>query len=257
LEETWMKVWRGLALVISAVFSFAAASAAPAADRKPVRVLVYSGSTGYRHASIEPGVAAIKAMAGREGFSVTTSEDPAVFTDANLKNVDVLLLLSNSTNPKDPASEWFVGERRTALQNFVHRGGGVVGVHAASDSHYSWPWYGQMIGGHFARHPKGTPEGEVRIFDPKHPSTQGLPTFMRRVDEWYYFDDYDPRSHLLATVDPASIGEADANPNPVSWAREFEGGRVFYTALGHTPEAYQDANFLKHLAGGVRWAAKR
>ena len=80
---------------------------------------------------------------------------------------------------------------------------------------------------------------------------------MRRVDEWYYFDDYDPRMKLLVTLDPASIGEPDANPNPVSWAHEFDGGRVFYTAMGHTAESYSDANFLNHLAGGLAWVLER
>jgi type 1 glutamine amidotransferase len=227
--------------------------AAPAAAAGPPRVLLFSHSTGYRHASIGPGIAAIQGLGAREKIVIVPSEDPNVFSAEGLSGFDAIIFLSTSTDPKNPQSEWFQGPRRDALQAFVRRGGGIVGIHAASDSHYNWPWYGRMIGGHFTRHPQGTPEGTLRVVDRKHRSTRALPETMRRVDEWYYFDDYDPENHILVTLDPASIGEKDVNPNPVSWSHEFEGGRVFYTAMGHTDESYADPNFLTHLAGGLRW----
>jgi type 1 glutamine amidotransferase len=234
-----------------------AAAANPAeakdANGKP-RVLLFSHSTGYRHASIEPGVAAIKGLAAREKIDIVATEDPHVFSPDGLKDVDAIIFLSTSTDPKKPESEWFQGARREALQGFVRSGGGIVGIHAASDSHFHWPWYGRMIGGYFARHPEGTPEGTIRVTDPKHPANKRLPATIRRVDEWYYFDDYNPEMRLLVTLDPASIGAKDVNPNPVSWSHEFEGGRVFYTAMGHTNESFADRNFLDHLAGGLHWA---
>ena len=224
----------------------------------PPRVLLFSHSTGYRHASIEPGVAAIRQLGARERMTIVPSADPNVFTPEGLRGYDAIVFLSTSTDPKKPESEWFQGARRDALQAFVRRGGGVVGIHAASDSHYHWPWYGKMIGGHFAKHPPGTPAGTLKVVDRQHPATKGVAPTMRRVDEWYYFEDYNPEAKLLVTLDPASIGEKDVNPNPISWAHEFEGGRVFYTAMGHTPETYADRNFLAHLAGGLRWVtAKR
>lgn len=230
----------------------AAGDAAAAAD-KP-RVLLFSHSTGYRHASIEPGVEAIKALGGREGMEIVATEDPGVFSPGALADYDAIIFLSTSTKKDDPSSEWFQGARRDALQSFVRGGGGIVGIHAASDSHYHWPWYVDMIGGHFVSHPEGTPEGTLTVVDRGHPTTQGVDPTMRRVDEWYYFGDFDPTTNVLITLDPASIGEKDANANPVSWAHEFEGGRVFYTAMGHTAETYRDKNFLTHLAAGLRWA---
>ena len=230
------------------------------ADAKPRggdRVLIYSGSTGYRHASIEPAVAAITKLVTDQKLVPVHSEDPAVFSADGLKGVAAIVLVSTSTDPKNPESEWFRGPRAEALQAFVRSGGGIVAIHAAGDSHYHWPWYGHMIGGHFARHPQGTPTGTVTIEDDKHPSTKGLPQSVSRTDEWYYFDDYDPRSRLLATLDPQSIGEKDVNANPMSWSHEFEGGRVFYTAMGHTNESFTEPFLLKHLAGGIRWAVGR
>jgi len=247
-----MRKWLVLLAICMGISSVS--TAAPAKDP---RVLLFSHSTGYRHESIEPGAAAIQALGTREKLTIVHSEDPNVFSADGLKDYDAIIFLSTSTDPKKPESEWFQGPRRDALQAFVHRGGGIVGIHAASDSHYGWGWYQQMIGAHFAKHPPGTPEGTLTVTDKRHRANKGVTPTMRRVDEWYYFDDYDPRSTLLMTLDPQSIGEKDFNPNPVSWAREFEGGRVFYTAMGHTRETYSDPNFLNHLAGGLAWVLKR
>lgn len=229
---------------------------AEAAERQK-RVLLFSHSTGYRHASIEPGIAAIQRLGGHERVTIVPSADPNIFSAAGLRGIDAIIFLSTSTDSKRPQSEWFVGPRREALQAFVRRGGGVVGIHAASDSHYHWPWYGRLIGGRFASHPPGTPAGTIRIVDRTHRANRGLPATIRRTDEWYYFDDYNPEARLLVTLDPASIGEKDVNPNPVSWTHEFEGARVFYTAMGHTAESYAEPNFMRHLAGGLAWVLRR
>jgi type 1 glutamine amidotransferase len=220
-------------------------------------ILIYSGTTGYRHDSISAGIGALTAIARKRGLGIVASENPAVFSAGSLKRFRAIVLLSCTTDPRNPASEWLVGDRRTALQQFVHRGGGILAIHAAADSHYHWPWYGKMIGGHFARHPAGTPTGTVRVVAVGDPAVKGLAQVIRRTDEYYYFDDYDPTSTLLVTLDPASIGEADVNPNPLSWRRDVEGGRVFYTAMGHTKESYSEAWFLRHIADGLDWVLRR
>jgi uncharacterized protein len=226
-----------------------------AAPAQPSRgaILIYSGTTGYRHDSIPAGINAVTAIARKRALDVVATENPDVFSADGLKRFRAIVLLSCTTDPKKPESEWLVGDRRTALQQFVRGGGGIVAIHAAADSHYNWPWYGRLIGGHFARHPAGTPQGIVHVVDPSHPAVAGLARTERRKDEWYYFDDWDPTSHLLVTLDPVSIGEADVNPNPMSWTRKVEGGRVFYTAMGHTKESYSEPWFLNQLAGGLDW----
>jgi type 1 glutamine amidotransferase len=230
-----------------------------AAPAQPSRgaILIYSGTTGYRHDSIPAGINAVTDIARKRGLDVVASEDPSVFSTESLKRFRAIILLSCTTDPKNPASEWLVGERRNALQQFVRQGGGIVAIHAAADSHYNWPWYGRLIGGHFARHPQGTPTGTVTVVNRTHPAVAGLAKTVRRTDEWYYFDDYDPTSRLLITLDPASIGEKDINPNPVSWVREVDGGRVFYTAMGHTKESYSEPWFLRHVADGLDWVLRR
>ncbi|WP_033921625.1 ThuA domain-containing protein [Sphingomonas sp. 37zxx] len=246
-----MPLYRLVLLVLSILLLPTDAFAAPA------RVLVFSHTTGYRHASIEAGIAAFKRLGAQRDFTVIASEDPAIFSTQRLKDVDAIVFLSSTTNPADASSEWLVGDRRAALQAFVRGGGGIVGVHGAADSHLFWPWYGQMIGGWFERHPEGTPVGAVTVTDASHPANHNLAKAARRADEWYYFKDFDPRVDLLATVDSVSIGEKDINPNPVAWAHEFEGGRVFYTAMGHSDESYSEPWYLQHLAAGIDWALRR
>jgi len=241
-------------LMFACLVMLLTASAAP-----PLRgdsILIYSGTTGYRHDSIPAGIEAVTAIARGRGLAVVASEDPAIFSSAGLARFKAIVLLSTTTDPKNPASEWLAGERRTALQQFVARGGGILAIHAAADSHYHWPWYGKLIGGRFARHPTGTPTGTVRVVA-SDPAVAGLPRSIRRTDEWYYFDDFDPTSKLLITLDPTSIGEADVNPNPVSWTREVDGARVFYTAMGHTTESYSEPYFLQHIGQGLDWVLSK
>ncbi len=247
---------RRLILFLIALLVAAPAMAAPAPARAGA-ILIYSGTTGYRHESIPAGIKAVSAIAARRRLTVVASEDPSVFSADSLKRFRAIVLLSCTTDPKNPQSEWLVGDRRTALQQFVRGGGGIIAIHAAADSHYFWPWYGRMIGGHFASHPAGTPKGQVTIVAPSDPVVQGLPRSIERSDEWYYFDDYDPVSKVLVTLDPSSIGEKDINPNPVAWTRQINDGRIFYTAMGHTTESYSEPFFLQHVANGLDWVLRR
>lgn len=228
-----------------------------ASPQQPAGMLILSGTTGYRHESIPAGVEALLRLAAQRGLPVEATEDPSVFAPDHLGRFAVIVLLSATTDPKDPSSEWLSGGAGEALQQFVRRGGAVLAVHAAADSHYHWPWYGRLIGGRFERHPDGTPNGRLSLANPAHPANRSMPPSTERADEWYYFDDYDPASTLLLTLDPGSIGEPDVNPNPVAWAREVDGGRVFYTAMGHTTESYSDPYFLKQLANALDWLLER
>ncbi len=227
----------------------------PAAADIPAKgnILIFSHTTGFRHDSIPDGIAAVERIARERGLAVTKSEDPELFSKQGLQRFGIIVLLSTTTDPKNPASEWLTGDRRTALQEFVARGGGILAIHAAADSHYHWPWYTRLIGGRFEKHPPGTPRGSITAVATTHPAMRGLPSTIERVDEWYYFGDLDPTSTFLMTLDPGSIGESDANPNPMAWTRTVDGGRIFYTAMGHTRESYSEAFFLAHLANGLDW----
>jgi type 1 glutamine amidotransferase len=236
--------------------SVVAMNAPVAAAAGKAKVLIYSGSTGFRHDSIPAGVAAVKSIATRLGYDFDATEDPEIFTAEKLAAYKAIVFVSTTTDPKKPESEWFVGPKRDALVGFLEAGNGVVGLHAAADSHYHWPWYGQMIGGYFERHPKGTPQALQTFVDSKFPGTEQLPRTITRNDEWYYYKDFNPLMHVLITVDPSTIGEgeADVNPNPVAWYHDFGGGRVFYSGLGHTSESYSEPYVVDLISAGLKYA---
>ena len=119
-------------------------------------------------------------------------------------------------------------------------------MHAAADTEYDWPWYGELVGAWFQAH-AGDPAGDGRRHRPRAPVDRATcPASWTRTDEWYDFR-RDPSSsaHVLATV----------RDHPIAWCREFEGGRSWYTGMGHTQESYADASFRSHLTGGILWAA--
>ncbi len=219
------------------------------------RVLLFHRATGFVHDSIPAAVVALTRMARDRGLEPVASDDPAVF-DRPL-DYAAIVLVSTTTDPKRPESEWFVGPRRTVLQRYVEGGGGVVAIHAAADSHYGWPWYARMIGGRFAQHPPGTPEAGVTRLSQRHPAIDGLPNEFRIADEWYGFRDLSTDLDMLLTFDPQSIGAADVNPKPIAWAHRVGKGRVFYTGLGHRKENWADARVLAHVGGAIDWATDR
>lgn len=235
-------------------FVLAACSATPEEVIATPQIAVFSHTTGYRHDSIEPGIQALKQIAEERGYALTASEDPALFTKENLAPFDAIIFLSATTQPQDPASEWLQETGRKALKDFVHSGRGIVGIHAAADSHYHWPWYRQMMGAAFASHPPGTPEGRIVLTEPGDVTVRGLPASFQRHDEWYYFKDLADGLTVVAAFDPVSIGEADEGLLPLSWRHEFEGGRIFYTGMGHTSESFSEPLVLQHITAGLHWA---
>jgi type 1 glutamine amidotransferase len=218
------------------------------------RVLVFSKTTGYRHRSIPVAVAAIRRLGREHGFGVDHTEDERRFTDRRLARYDALIFLSSTGEP-------LARERhRRALRRYIGRGGGFLGIHAASDSFYGWPWYVGLVGTSFRRHAPGTPSADVVVEDRRTPATRGLPRVWRRVDEWYAFRS-DPRRrvHVLATVDERSYhprgAAAMGADHPIAWCHRYAGGRSVYTAMGHTIDSYREPLFAAHLLGAIEMAA--
>ncbi|MFD5078707.1 ThuA domain-containing protein [Streptomyces sp. NPDC058371] len=211
-------------------------------------VLVYTRTTGYRHDSIPDAVAAVRSLGAAHGFGVDASEAPGVF-EAPLDAYAAVVFLSTSGEVLTP-------EGRTRLTAYVESGGGFAGVHAAACTEYDWPYYGELLGARFARHPDHQP-GRAVVEDRAHPATRHLPPVWEFTDEWYDFRS-SPRTsvHVLASADESSYtGGGMGADHPLVWCRRQGTGRVFYTALGHAAEAYEDPDFRAHLLGGINWAA--
>jgi type 1 glutamine amidotransferase len=228
-----------------------ASSAAPAR----FRVLVFSKTTGFRHDSIPVAVETIHRLGEAHRFGVEHTEDERRFTDRNLARYAAVVFLSSTGEPLQRA------RHRRAFRRYIRRGGGFLGIHAASDSFYGWRWYVGLVGASFRAHPAGTPSAEVVVEDRDTPATRRLPRVWTRVDEWYAFR-ANPRRrvHVLATVDERSYdpaGAAMGADHPIAWCHRYAGGRSVYTAMGHTSESYREPLFAAHLLGAIRMAAGR
>ncbi|MFF1547113.1 ThuA domain-containing protein [Streptomyces sp. NPDC058291] len=211
-----------------------------------VRLLVYTRTTEYRHASIPDAVAAVR---GLGHFAVDHTEDPSAL-EASLDAYAAVVFLSTSGEVLTPAG-------RDRLTRYVESGGGFAGVHAAACTEYDWPYYGELLGARFDRHPEYQP-GKALVEDREHPATCLLPDVWRFTDEWYDFR-ANPRDQVrvLAVADESSYeGGGMGSDHPLIWCREQGRGRVFYTALGHAADAYHDPSFLAHLVGGLMWVAR-
>jgi uncharacterized protein len=219
-----------------------------AAPAEPYAVLVFTRTTGFRHASIADGVEALQALGAEHGFRVQVTEDAGAFTDASLATYRAVVFLCTTGDVLDEAQQ-------AAFERYIRAGNGFAGVHSASDTEYGWPWYQGLVGATFADHPP-IQSGRARVVEARHPSTAHLPPTWERVDEWYNFRDVRPGLTVLLEADERSyVGGSHGEHHPMAWYHAYDGGRAWYTAFGHTPESYRDAAFRQHLLGGLEHAA--
>ena len=216
------------------------------------RLLVFSKTAGFRHASIKDGKIALQKLAAGHNFAIDFTEDSTAFTDANLAHYGVVVFLLTT-------GEIFNDNQQAAFERYIRAGGGCVGVHSASDTEYAWSWYGGLVGAYFDRmhgHSK-VMQATIHVTDRTHPSTIMLPKVWIRTDEWYNFAS-NPRGrvNVLMTIDERTYkGGTMGVDHPIAWYHEYDGGRAWYTALGHTSESYYEPLFLTHLWGGIIYAA--
>lgn len=223
----------------------------PAAVRsQDSRVLVFSRTAGYRHSSIGVGLDALRKLGQQNGFSVDATEDAGAFTSKNLAQYRAVVFLNTTGDVLDAAQQ-------DDFERYIQAGGGYVGIHSATDTEYDWPWYGRLAGAWFTSHPNNpnVRKGTFRVLDKSHPSTEGLPDRWDREDEFYNFKSIDPTIHVLVDIDEKSYeGGTNGDHHPMSWYHDFDGGRAWYTNMGHTEATFSEPLFLQHLLGGLRYA---
>jgi cytochrome c len=243
-------VFRRLAFCLVLVLATVGFSAVPAQAQASFNVLVFSKTAGFRHDSIPAGITAIQQLGAQNNFTVQATEDSAQFTTANLSRFQAVIWLSTTGDVLNASQQ-------AAFEAYIRGGGGYVGIHAASDTEYDWQWYGNLVGAYFASHPANQ-NATVRIEDASHPSTAGLPTAWNRFDEWYNFRT-NPRAQtrVLAVLDESTYtGGTMGGDHPITWCRGYDGGRSWYTGMGHTQASFTEAHFRTHLLGGIRYAAQ-
>ncbi|MFI6633015.1 ThuA domain-containing protein [Nonomuraea fuscirosea] len=238
-------------LTVTAAAIGLAATMLPAlpAAAAAVKVLVFSKTAGFRHDSIPTGIQAIRDLGAANDFAVDATEDSAAFSTGNLAQYQAVVFLSTTGDVLN-------ADQQAAFQTYVDGGGGYVGVHAAADTEYDWPYYGQLVGAWFNNHP-AIQRATVRTEDRAHAATAHLGATWSRTDEWYNYRT-NPRQNVrvLQSLDESSYSGGGMGDHPITWCHPQSSGRSFYTGLGHTQESYADPDFRALLAGGIRYAAK-
>jgi type 1 glutamine amidotransferase len=229
------------------------------AQEKMINVLVFSKTSGYRHNSISSGLKMFSDIAQERKWILTATENADLFTPEFLKNFDVAVFLN-------PSMDVLNDQQQKNFEAFIANGKGFVGIHAATDCEFDWPWYGQLTGAYFRIHPRAQ-QGTLVFENTDHPAMapfKGMKTY-RTFDEWYSFTE-NPRTKVkvLARLDETSLDEASLKDNkwkmddhPMIWFQEKGNIRSFYTGFGHNKEAYEDPKVKEHIGCAVDWAAKR
>lgn len=211
------------------------------------RILVFSKTARYHHESIPDGIKAIQKIGGENHFAVDTTTNSALFNEANLKKYAAVIFLNTSGDVLDTV-------QKTDFRRYIEAGGGYMGIHCASSTEKNWVWYGHLVGAVFTDHPEPQ-EGVIKVTDHQNPASAQLPARWPWKDEWYNFRDIQPGLHVLFMADETSYkGGKNGADHPLAWYHPYDGGRSFYTALGHFPEAYVNPLYVKHLREGIKYA---
>jgi type 1 glutamine amidotransferase len=220
-------------------------------------LLIFNLSKGFVHESIRWVDFAVVRVGEKTGaFSATVSSDTTMFTPERLAGFDAVLFNNNTGEPfSDP-------DLRANLLEYVRNGGGIVGLHAATDGFFEWPEFGEMMGAYFVSHPWNE-EVTLRVEEPEHPLTAAFPSTRYVVaDEIYQFRKPYSRTRLrvLVSLDTASLDlerdgvERSDGDFAVAWVRREGSGRVFYSSLGHRFEIFTDPVILQHWLAGIQYA---
>jgi type 1 glutamine amidotransferase len=214
------------------------------------RLLVFSKTAGFYHKSIPVGKAAIQKLGMEHGFDVDTTTNAAHFTKENLQQYAAVMFLNTTGDVLN-------NEQQQAFEQFINNGKGFVGVHAATDTEYEWPWYGNLVGAYFSDHPEQQ-EATLHVLNQNTIATKHLPSEWKRKDEWYNFKWMTKENvNVLISIDETSYNAGKGKmgkTHPMAWYHDFNGGRSFYTELGHTDESYAEPMYLQHLLGGIQYA---
>jgi type 1 glutamine amidotransferase len=215
---------------------------------KQKKILVFSKTAGFRHtSSIDAGKKYIAELGHLNKFSVDTTENADVFTPENLKQYAAVVFLCTTGNVLND-------QQQKAFEQFIRNGGGYMGLHSAADTEYDWAWFGKLNGAYFKNHPRPQ-EAVFNIVDANNISTAHLPKVWKRFDELYNFKWIGTDLKILITIDENSYtGGGNGENHPMAWYHAFDGGRGFYTALGHDIKSWEDPLFVQHVLGGIRYA---
>ena len=253
-----MKFIKSIKLIIILFFSISITvsgqeAETPPQPKKPDLVLVFTKTEGYRHESIATGVKALRELGRKNNFIVLRTESAEDFTKENLANYQLVVFLSTTMDVLDDSEQ-------SAFEIYIKSGGSFLGIHAATDTEYDWPWYGKLVGGYFESHPNNpnVKEAKIDVLTKAHSSTAHLKDTWTRSDEWYNFKSLNPDVTVVMKLEESSYeGGTNGDNHPIAWYHEYDGGRAYYTGGGHTNESYAEPDFVNHLLGAITWCLNR
>ena len=269
-----------LLIIVLSVFIYRVKYGLPFYDKTPPElplemedfsVLLFSKTNGFPHTeAIEAAIPAIEKMGKENNWTVLTTNNAAVFNAAQLAKFDVVIW-NNATGRN------LTDEQRIAFQKYMETGGGFLGIHGAGDDSHNWDWYYKaLIGANFSHHPLDPQLQEANLnIECDSASTfpcQSLSKSVKRTDEWYVFFD-NPRKNgfkVLYTLDENGLVMSGNLPilatdkdfgmgedHPIVWYKCLaNGGRTFYSAMGHTGASYAEENHLNMLEKAIKWSGK-
>ncbi|AUD04292.1 ThuA domain-containing protein [Spirosoma pollinicola] len=221
----------------------------PAVQASPNRILVFSKTKGWKHTSIPFGIAAMQKLGQENKFRVDTTKNADYFNDDSLRHYTAVVFMSTTGNILNQ-------QQQAAFERYIQAGGGYMGIHAAADTEYDWPWYNKLVGGYFASHPSNSNvrKATVDVTDKNHPSTAHLPDHWERTDEWYNYRSLYSDLTVVANLDENTYdGGINGSNHPIAWYHEFDGGRAYYTGGGHEDASFSEPLFVQHLLGALNW----
>lgn len=231
------------------LFSVFVACTSNKSDDDP-SILIFSKTEGYRHTSIEHGREVITDIAAQLNYQVSSTEDAAIFTKDGLEDFTVIVFLNTTGDVLNDTQQ-------EAFEEFIRAGGGFIGIHAAADTEYHWHWYGKMVGAYFNDHPNDPNVRQAIVMKQQpHQITAAVPETWERNDEWYNYKEVSPDIQVLLTLDEKSYeGGTMGGDHPITWFHEYDGGRVFYTGMGHTEETFDEPVFKGMIEGAIKYVA--
>ncbi|MBI1781760.1 MAG: ThuA domain-containing protein [Sphingobacteriales bacterium] len=226
--------------------------------QKQFKALLVTTTRGWHHESLHYGVVALNKLATQNNFDLVLMQDPNSINDKYLADFQVVIFLCTTGDIFDSAQQ-------KVFERYIQSGKGYVGVHSASDTEYDWDWYNKLVGRMFHIHP-AIQTARLQVLNSSFPGMTSFTNNQLWTEEWYEFgpEKISGLNYLLSvdekTYNPVTNwgvkkGNGMGALHPISWYHEFDGGRSFYTALGHMPTDFENESFLNHLYGGIYWAA--
>jgi len=214
---------------------------------KPEKVLIFSKTVEFRHSSIETGVTSLTQFLESKNIQVDATENAIYFTEDSLKHYSAVIFLNTTGNVLNNIQQ-------ADFERYIQAGGGYIGIHAATDTEYNWPWYNKLVGAYFNGHP-AIQEATVDIVKKNDPCCQHLPDDWSLDEEWYNFKSINPTIDVLMTLDESSYeGGTNGTDHPIVWKHHYDGGRAFYTAIGHQEATFSNQLYLQQVFAGIQFA---